>query len=188
MPSLRAMKCDNCHKKKASTYITQMVDGKLKKANVCPQCAEENGINNPTGYDLLSQLEAVSEETPVRSANLLHELACPSCGFSHTDFKKTGRFGCAECYQVFNEGLDSLLEAMHKHTSHVGKVPFGSPQPHHPVRKIASPPVRIEKEDTEERLSNLRAALSKSIDNEDYEEAARIRDEISQIESSVKKS
>ena len=31
--------------------------------------------------------------------------------------------GCAECYKVFSEGLETLLKTMHKGTRHVGKVP-----------------------------------------------------------------
>jgi protein-arginine kinase activator protein McsA len=36
-----------------------------------------------------------------------------------------------------------------------------------------------------DKLSELKSALSKSVEDEDYEEAARLRDEISQLESQM---
>src|SRR5690606_24526091 len=86
-------------------------------------------VTDPTGFALADMLEGMGQQTSVNSAPPKHELVCGSCGFSQTDFKKTGRFGCAECYQVFDEGLDGLLEAMHKRTRHVGKAPKSFPDP-----------------------------------------------------------
>jgi protein arginine kinase activator len=48
-------------------------------------------------------------------------IACPVCGFTQADFKKTGRLGCSACYDVFGESLESMLKNMHKGSEHVGK-------------------------------------------------------------------
>ena len=129
------------------------------------------------------------------------ELSCPSCGFTQSDFKKTGRFGCADCYHVFDEGLDGLLEAMHKHTQHVGKTPASFPDlpdlPDLPelqdlpdlqdITESDSTPAPAEETEPSplDKLSKLKQALSNSVEDEDYEEAARLRDAISQLESQI---
>ncbi|MCH1408267.1 MAG: UvrB/UvrC motif-containing protein, partial [Verrucomicrobiales bacterium] len=93
------------------------------------------------------------------------------------------RFGCAVCYDVFDEGLEGLLEAMHKHTQHVGKVP--STFPDLPESDLVPAPEEPMENSPLDKLSELKSALSKSVEDEDYEEAARLRDEISQLESQM---
>jgi protein arginine kinase activator len=92
------------------------------------------------------------------------ELKCPSCGFTQADFKKTGRLGCAECYTTFAEGLEGLLKSMHKGTKHLGKVP--QPMQQH--------------KDYAEKLGKLQQLLEKAVADEDFEQAAVLRDEIKQ--------
>jgi protein arginine kinase activator len=87
---------------------------------------------------------------------------CPTCGFSQADFKKTGRLGCSNCYETFNDGLGGLLKQMHKGTEHVGKVP---------QRLLKS----LEREN---QMKELQRNLRKAVANEDYESAAQIRDQI----------
>lgn len=175
------MNCDICHTEKASIFFSQMAEGKLQKVNLCKACADEKGVTDPTGFALADMLEGMGKQTAVDHVPSRQELVCGSCGFTQTDFKKTGRFGCADCYHVFDEGLDGLLEAMHKHTRHVGKVPKTFPDPND--RLGASSPVPESEANPRARLSELRQALSKSVEDEDYEEAARLRDAISRLES-----
>jgi len=93
------------------------------------------------------------------------EVKCPRCGFSQADFKKSGRLGCPECYRTFADGLEGLLKSMHKGTRHVGKAPEG----------------RRHKRDLAERLSTLQQKLTKAIEEENFEQAALLRDEIKQM-------
>ncbi len=174
------MNCDICHSEKATIFFSQMADGKLQKVNLCKVCADEKGVTDPTGFALADMLEGMGKQASVETGPARNELVCGSCGFTQTDFKKTGRFGCADCYQVFDEGLDGLLEAMHKHTRHIGKVPksFSAPD-----RISASTPLPPAEANPRARLSELKQALSKSVEDEDYEEAARLRDAISRLET-----
>lgn len=175
------MNCDICQSEKATIFFSQMAEGKLQKVNLCKGCADEKGVTDPTGFALADMLEGMGKQTALESVAAKHELVCGSCGFSQSEFKKTGRFGCADCYRVFDEGLDGLLEAMHKHTRHVGKTPAHIPDPG--GRVSASSPLPEESVNPRARLSELRQALSKSVEDEDYEEAARLRDAISRLES-----
>jgi protein arginine kinase activator len=92
-------------------------------------------------------------------------LKCPACGFTQADFKKAGRLGCPECYETFAEPMGSLLKTMHKGTRHVGKVPESLRQ----------------SRDVSDRLKNLQKRITKAIEEEDFEKAAILRDEIKQI-------
>ncbi|MAS94563.1 MAG: excinuclease ABC subunit B [Verrucomicrobiales bacterium] len=179
------MNCDVCQTEKATIFFSQMVEGKLQKVNLCKSCADEKGVTDPTGYELANMLAGMGKESePEKPASSdTDELTCDSCGFTQTDFKKTGRFGCANCYYVFDDGLDSLLEAMHKHTQHKGKVPASFPNLPE-AEPVETPSAEMEKSPLD-KLSELKESLSKSVEDEDYEEAARIRDEISQLESQL---
>lgn len=177
------MNCDLCQTEKATIFFSQMVEGKLQKVNLCKCCADEKGVTDPTGFALADMLEGMGQQTLVETSMAKDELVCGSCGFSQTDFKKTGRFGCADCYHVFDEGLDGLLEAMHKHTQHVGKTPATFPQL--PGIIADELPEFSPEPSQQDKLSELRQALSKSVEDEDYEEAARLRDAISQLETQL---
>ncbi|MCH7521820.1 MAG: UvrB/UvrC motif-containing protein [Candidatus Marinimicrobia bacterium] len=89
-------------------------------------------------------------------------------------FKKTGRFGCSQCYQVFRSGLDNLLEAMHRNTEHHGKVP---------THFIDAATAEEQATESFMDISELNAKLDEAISIEDYEEAARLRDSIAQLEN-----
>ncbi len=144
----------------------------MQKVSLCEHCAEEKGVTDPTGFDLADLLEGAGTESTSPAVVVSDDNeTCEFCGFTQVDFKKTGRFGCSQCYQVFREGLDNLLEAMHRHSEHHGKTPA------HFVD--TAPP---EESDITSGISDLHALLDEAIKIEDYEEAARLRDSIAQYE------
>lgn len=161
------MQCDVCNQNKATVFLTQIVKGEMQKINLCQECSREKGVTDPTGFALADMLLGFGHGERVESHP--HEKACPACGMTQSSFRQTGRLGCARCYQVFGEGMEKLLRAMHKGTRHVGRVPA-----HAGKLKAA-----------EDRLADLRQSLDASIAAENFEEAARIRDEILSVEQSI---
>ena len=160
------MQCQFCKKNPASVHLTQIVENEVKKVDLCEPCAKERGVNDPTTFsiaDLLLGLGA-TQKMEEASAAAGAEVVCSACGFAQADFKKTGRLGCAHCYEVFAEGLGALLKGMHKGTEHRGKVP--------PSLKRAA--VR------QAELTNLETNLQAAIRREDFESAATLRDQIKQ--------
>jgi len=160
------MLCDLCKQKVATVHLTQIIEGKTKKIDLCEDCSKAKGVDDPTGFslaDLLMGLGADQELEGTSSGG--GGASCPTCGFTQADFKKTGRLGCAACYQAFAEGLDTLLKTMHKGTRHVGKTP-------HTFRWGS---------DVEERVRSLQKRLEKAVNEEDYEQAAVLRDEIKHL-------
>src|SRR3954471_6343985 len=117
------MLCDICKKNVATVHLTQMVEGKTKKVDLCEACSKEKGVDDPTGFSLADLLLGLGAAQEIEQSSGGGEIKCPHCGFTQADFKKAGRLGCAECYKVFADGLKQLLKSMHKGTRHKGKVP-----------------------------------------------------------------
>lgn len=161
------MFCDVCKSKDATVFLTQIVEGKMQKVNLCESCSKEKGVNDPTGFalaDLLLGLGA-AQEIEKNPAGV----RCPVCSFSQLDFKKTGRLGCSACYDAFAEGLTGMLKNMHRGLIHMGKVPA----------KLAQSRKRSQE------LSVLEESLTKAIAEENFEEAAKLRDKIRCFEVDV---
>jgi len=160
------MLCFACKEKPATVHLTQIVGDKMQKLDLCEECAKTKGVNDPTSFsladaDVLFGLGASQEIGQTTGM----ETKCPRCGFTQADFKKSGRLGCPECYKTFAEGLEGLLKTMHKGTRHAGKVPAA---------------LRESREQSD-RLKMLQKKLAKAIDEENFEQAASLRDEIKHI-------
>jgi protein arginine kinase activator len=94
------------------------------------------------------------------------KLKCPKCGLTYEDFKKVGRLGCGECYTAFRDALLPLLKRIHGSNQHCGKSP-----------KKAAKVVKAKNE-----LLELKDKLQKAIQREEFEEAAKLRDKIRELE------
>lgn len=156
------MLCMVCKEKEAKVHLTQIVGEKMQKVDLCEDCAGKKGVNDPASFSLADLLLGLGASQEMEQAAGGVELRCPNCGFTQADFKKAGRLGCPECYTAFAEGLEGLLKTMHKGTRHVGKMP----ETHAQSRDIA------------EKLKSLQKKLDKAVAEENFEQAAMMRDEI----------
>jgi protein arginine kinase activator len=164
------MLCTICKEKPATVHLTQIVGDKMQKLDLCEDCAKTKGINDPTSFGLadLDLVLGLGASQQLEQAAGGVELKCPRCGFTQADFKKSGRLGCPECYRTFSEGLAGLLKTMHKGTRHTGKAPEA---------------LRATRENAG-LLKTLQAKLARAIKDENYEQAAQVRDEIKQLTGS----
>lgn len=156
------MLCMICKQKAAQVHLTEIVDDKMKKVDLCEDCAKHKGLNDTAGFAIADLLLGLGAAQEMAQAGGGEGTQCPGCGFTQADFKKAGRLGCAQCYTSFAEGLESLLKTMHKGTRHVGKAPHSFKQ----------------SRDLSDRLKNLQKKLDKAVEEEDFEQAAGLRDEI----------
>ena len=159
------MQCSNCKEKPATVHLTQIVGDKMQQLDLCEDCAKAKGVNDPGGFALADLMLGLGASQEMEQSSGGVEIKCPRCGFTQADFKKSGRLGCPECYKTFAEGLEGLLKTMHKGTRHAGKVPEA---------------LRESREQSD-RLKMLQKKLAKAIDDENFEQAACLRDEIKQI-------
>lgn len=160
------MLCCVCKEKEATVHLTQIAGDKMQKVDLCEDCAKQKGVNDPTGFSLADLLLGLGASQEMEQATGGADLKCPHCGFTQADFKKTGRLGCPDCYEVFAEGLEGLLKSMHKGTHHVGK----------------TPEARQKSRDAQRQLKSLQDQLAKAIESEDFEKAAELRDELKRLQ------
>lgn len=157
------MKCDVCTNE-ATVFLTQIINGQMTTVNLCETCSKAKGVTDEMGFGLAEAFLGAGNTTNVQRNDVL---TCPSCGFTSAQLKKIGRMGCPDCYDTFQEGLDQLLSSMHKGTRHLGKIP---------TRAIADSRRNASMEE-------LKHALQSAIDEERYEEAARIKIEMQALQT-----
>ena len=154
------LKCDLCSKP-ATVHLTQIVNNKVHKVDLCEACAKEKGVTDPSGFSLADLLLKASLNPEPSGAGV----RCEQCGFTQSDFKKHGRFGCPACYEAFKGLIEPMLDNMHKGVAHTGKVPQRA----------------LDRKSLYDRLTKLELDLTEAIKSERYEDAARARDEIAQV-------
>ena len=160
-----SLKCDLCGKP-ATVHLTQIVNSKMHKVDLCEACAQAKGVTDPGGFSLADLLlKAALNPEAVGGAEPGSGSVCPTCGFTPAEFKKHGRFGCPQCYQTFAGMVTPMLENMHKGVRHAGKVPEKA----------------LRRRSLVERITELETGLAEAIKTERYEDAARLRDELAQV-------
>jgi protein arginine kinase activator len=162
------MKCDNCNKP-ATVHLTEIRGGKKIEKHLCEQCAAQSeGLPAVKGHTPINELLT---NFVMAHSGLQKEMGvtCEQCGITWAEFRQHGLFGCEHDYEVFEKDLTPLLQRAHEGaTHHVGKTPAraGSTAPAaRPKKKLVD-------------IAKLRKELQRAIEVEDYEKAARLRDQI----------
>ena len=170
------MKCEKCHINPATVHVQQIINGEKTDIYLCQSCAgEASEADISFGSLLQGIMDAVIKSAVIAGgahpAAAEAELKCPVCGFTGADFKKTGKLGCGNCYAAFRKELGQVLKSIHGNNSHEGKFPHKSG-------------VEMMQRKT---LENLRLSLHKAIQEEEYEKAATLRDQIKELEANDEK-
>jgi len=171
------MICPNCNKNEVTVHYTEIVDGKMVEYHLCEDCAREKGFAL-TPSDAMAEL--ISSLGSVHHPAEVEDLACPHCGLSLKDLRSGGRLGCGECYRTFAANLAPLLKALHKGNRHIGKRPAGEwrkPPPRPPSRAETGKKAETRREE----IARLKREVEKAVTDENYEEAARLRDRIAAL-------
>lgn len=162
-------KCRRCSKP-ATLHVTEIQEGDARIIHLCDTCARkylDEEAENPAGStasEFAAELEALVTEDEDSGQR------CSNCDISFSEFREQGRLGCPTCYEEFRTELTPLLENIHEEVLHMGKRPLRSPT--HTV--------------DQSRLIQLRHRQKEAIESEAYELAAQLRDEIANIESSLR--
>ncbi len=162
------MMCEECGIRPAKFHLMTIINDERAERNLCPVCMAKYQKQLP-GVDfsdlagiLNNILNGSHGEKQETADEELQELTCDQCGMTYAEFQKCGMLGCANCYKTFKVPLDSLLQRIHGNTQHAGRIP-GS------VRSGVS--IRM-------NIDRLKQKLQKAIADEEYEQAAKIRDSI----------
>ena len=164
--------CQKCGKRPANVHLKQVINGIAHEEYLCSQCAAVNGSVFGFGFEkgadnLFDSLFSSGNLSSARSRR-----SCPLCGATARDINGSGRAGCAKCYEVFREELGSAAYRIHGGAKHVGRAPGNHKE-------------EMERQAKIEALKNEQA---KAIEEQNYERAAELRDEIKALlaERSVK--
>jgi len=161
------MVCNICAKNQATVHLTEIIDDQITELHLCEECAQKKGAQMESHFGLSDLLAGLADlGTQFSKTKTDAKLKCPKCGLTYEDFKKVGRLGCGECYTAFKDALVPLLKRIQGSTQHCGKSP----------KKIAKA-VKARNE-----LDVLKEKLQKAIQKEDFEEAAKLRDKIKELE------
>ncbi len=176
------MICQNCLKNAATVHVTEIAPGgaaatsgadgdaqaagQVTERHLCEICAQTQDLPHaPTAHkaqlDIWKLLQITAQQTRRKPGP-----TCGGCGMELEEFRRKGRLGCAQCYEAFGTSLAELLERVHGARRHVGRLPGASE-------------IDLERS---RQLSDLRQKLETAIRAEEYENAARLRDELKTLE------
>ena len=155
------MMCEKCGLNPAAVTLTKVINGKKSVVKLCAACAQENNIYKDLNMDL--GFSSLFSSFFNDSEQIGTEEKCPLCSMTKSEFIRKGKPGCANCYTVFEASMSPLLKKIHSTTSHTGKT--------------FAPGAK-----SENKIDILKAQLKEAIEKEEYEKAARLRDEIKEME------
>ena len=169
------MLCDECRAQPACVHLSKIINNQKTERHLCEECAKKSGEINLT-FHIQKVLEnnlsvhdfvkALFNQENLNGTEPQIELRCSACGMDYAYFSRTGKLGCAKCYQSFAAELEPLVKKIHGVCTHTGKIP-----------RRAGAALGLW-----QRIRSLRQELERLVSKEEYEEAARVRDEIRDLE------
>jgi protein arginine kinase activator len=162
------MKCQQCEKP-ATFHITELTGGKPQELHLCEDHARQYLTSSAGEASATGSMAAMLAQQMGQTAEELATLdqqSCPVCAITFYEFRSQGRLGCPHDYTCFQAQLEPLIMNIHGELTHVGK---------HPRRPTTGSEKRTQ-------LIRLRRSLKEAIDDENYELASKLRDEIRRTE------
>lgn len=174
--------CQLCAKRPATSHLTELNpdSGTRTELHLCASCIARLELSltsdPPPIAEVLAKQAALDNSSIITVPQKIHEpeseanrTTCPSCGVSFAEFVSHNRFGCAQCYTAFKEQIEPLLVRYHGSAVHTGRVPSAG---------------RRSEDDLVAKRARLDLALRDAVAAEDYAKAARLRDELRQLDES----
>lgn len=173
--------CQICLKNPATAHLKELdMEGNLQELHICNSCCSQHQLDLTHDPKPIQDIIAITElgsseqhqdtkehDDEVVAISEDDDLHCDQCGISFEQFNKNNRFGCAACYDAFAERLDNLLEELHGSQQHAGRSPNSESKHNQVLAKRIS---------LEKRLKDV-------IAEERFEEAARIRDQLKELDA-----
>ncbi|HIZ44635.1 MAG TPA: UvrB/UvrC motif-containing protein [Firmicutes bacterium] len=178
------MLCEKCKMREANIRYTEVVGGVKTEHNLCSHCAKEMDFGHYTAmFDtdypigkLLSDLFGLDMEQGDSDDQALNQVVCPTCHTAYSDFVRDSRFGCPDCYRVFDLLMSENIKKIQGSDTHTGK---------HPLYVHGEDGIRGEADRGSaapaDSLALLQSKLREAVEEEEYELAAKYRDEIKEL-------
>lgn len=188
------MLCENCKMREATIKYVEVINGVKSEHNLCTHCASRLDIGQYSAlfegeFPLAELIAGIFGKTDSdRSKGQYAQVVCPTCGTTYEEFMKNSRFGCADCYSVFDPLIGDNIRRLQGSESHVGKRPAGYriTENGEGAQAAADNADRQQSEkDAElpvaERIELLQSRIKGAVQREEYEEAAVLRDELKKL-------
>lgn len=159
------MLCNECGKNNATVHLTQIINGKKTESHLCEECAKKRQALFNSTFSIENLFSGMLNDQSA-AAGYAAGKSCSVCGMTYEEFRSTGKFGCSHCIEDFKPRLMPVIKDIQGYGAHIGKIP-----------KRAGGSYRLQRD-----IENLRLKLKQAIDQEEYEAAARLRDEIRSME------
>lgn len=171
------MICQKCGKQQATVHFTNIINGMKTEYYFCDQCAATANLGQMEIQDLISGFFGMQTKQE------LETMTCDFCHSTLADVKKRGKAGCSRCYETFASYLDPIVRKVHGNDTHVGKEPFmtegaasGSPE----TAAKQDMGADTQQPTVDLQLAELQEKMRQAVAEENYEEAARLRDAIAE--------
>ncbi|MDZ4755327.1 MAG: UvrB/UvrC motif-containing protein [Phycisphaerae bacterium] len=171
------MNCDHCDKP-AVVHELVIKNGATVEVHLCEEHAAAHGYAVPAHQPvahLLTPFAVVGAGAKVPGALGKGKIAkvikcCPECGLTFAHVRQSGLLGCSACYKAFDAELSGLIERAQAGANfHCGKAP----------RDCRNAAARLE------LRSRLARELDEAVAAEQYERAAKVRDQLLHLSSEV---
>lgn len=180
------MLCERCRQREASVRFTEVINGEVTEHNLCLECAKELDFGGPHyaavldgGSQLgrlLSGLLGLTGDFVSSKDTQASKVTCPTCHTTYEEFVKESRFGCPDCYEMFELLMEDQIKTIQGSSTHVGKKPLKM------TKKSEIEKAKMEQEpDIKTQIEILNSRLKEAINEEEYEMAAKYRDEIKDL-------
>ena len=182
------MMCDNCGKRNANVRYSENINGRKKELNLCEECSKKLGIvqmdfSMPIDFSSFfgGFIDDFGTTEFMPMINEIKTLKCNNCGYTFEEISNIGKLGCKDCYDIFEDRLDSIIKRIQGAKHHVGRI--GKTIDRKIDSKINNDKDSEEKKDvkSEAKLEKLQEELKQAVKDERYEDAAKIRDEIKKL-------
>lgn len=182
------MLCENCGKREANVRYSENINGVKKEMNLCEECSKRLGVTDQMNFRMpsldfsnffgsfLEDFASMPDFMPL--LDQVKDVKCESCGYTFNDIVNSGRYGCANCYDVFEDRMDPILKKLqgaNRHTGRLGKISDNN------VKFDKASDKSDEKTKVNDEKGKLEQELKKAIKEERYEDAAKLRDEIKKM-------
>lgn len=175
--------------REANVQIVEIVNGQKNEHFICAQCAAEMNlsVHSPQGdmplAKLLSNLlsQTVKSQQKEKPANVV----CPTCGTTYEQFINESKLGCADCYKVFDLLIGENIKQLQGSDVHHGKKPkYISGEIPESVKEDIEESITAQAPEGEllDKMLGLRKKLREAVAAEEFEAAAKLRDELKAVE------
>ena len=190
------MLCERCKIREANIQYTEVINGVKTEHNFCAQCARELDVGQYSAifdgeFPLVKLLSGLlGWEEPVKKEGKFQQVVCPPCGTTYEEFVENSRFGCADCYSVFDVLIHDNIKQLQGSDRHNGKKPL-TPAGQAPegAREDGGETLVtagiMEKDGVKSEIRSWERKLKEALKTEDYETAALCRDKIRALKEGI---